>query len=94
MNIYEMFKKYNKDYLEFDKIEVKLSKRPDLHAFILLDKLCPSRCDIVSASEHDQIYLQTNPEDLFKVATENHIIELVRCGVIADEDTESLSMFT
>ena len=81
------------EYGEFDRIEKKLSGRPDLHAFMLLDKLFPHRKDIISAAEHDEIYLSVEPSELAEVATEEQIIELVRCGVRYDEDNDSLAMF-
>lgn len=89
----ELFEKYEDDYLEFEKIEIKLHNRPDIHAFILLDKLVPSESDIVSAAEHDQIWLDVEPEDLAKVVTREQVLELRRAGVFYDEETDSLSMF-
>jgi hypothetical protein len=74
-------------------VKNKLSPRPDMHAFILLDKLFPNKIDMVSAAEHDQIWLDVDPEDLSKVATEEQMIELVRCGVMYDIHTDSLSMY-
>jgi|SRR6478609_2544325 len=78
----------SKDYKDwehgkFEKIVNKFSNRPDLHAFILLDKLVPSTNDedIIVAAEHDEIYLSTNIEEFLKVATEADVIDLMRCGV-------------
>lgn len=92
---HEQYEKYEDEYLEFGRVKNKRSKRADLHAFLLLDKLCPSHrgFDIVSGAEHDEIWLDVEPEKLAKVATEQQIIELIRCGVRYDEDTDSLAMF-
>lgn len=81
------------EYLEFDRVENKRSSRKDLHAFLLLNELCPGETDIVSAAEHDEIGLGVDAEELAKVITENQVVELVRCGVRYSGDGDFLSMF-
>lgn len=88
---FEKFDETN-EYGKFDRIENKRSKRPDLHAFLLLDSLVPGEGDMVSAAEHDEIFLDTEVEKLAKVATEADILELVRCGVRYSE-YDCLAMF-
>jgi hypothetical protein len=73
--------KYDEEYLEFDKIENKRSSRPDIHAFILLNELFPEARDMVCWAEHDEIGLDVDEDDLEKKATEEQILELIRCGV-------------
>lgn len=92
---HEQYEKYGDEFLEFKRVKNKRSKRADLHAFLLLDELCPSikGLDIVRGAEHDEIWLEVDPKKLAKVATEQQIIELIRCGVRYDEDTDSLAMF-
>lgn len=87
------FNKYEDDFLKFEQIEVKLHARPDIHAFLLLDSLLPGTTDIVGGAEHDQIWLSIDTDKLAAVATEEHIRELRRCGVMYDEGIECLSMF-
>jgi hypothetical protein len=89
------FAKHEDEYLEFDRIVVKRSNRPDLHAFLLLEELVPGKNggDMVVSAEHDQIWLDVEPKKLFKVATEEQLIDLYRCGVMYDEETDSLCMF-
>lgn len=95
MDIEDMEVLFNDDdsdeFLKFDRVENKRSKRPDLHAFLLLDELLPDDRDIVAAAEHDEIFLAPSPEDLARVATKEQIVELIRCGVRMSED--SLAMF-
>ena len=75
------------EYGKFDRIEYPCSKRPDLHAFMLLNALVPGKTDMVCAAEHDQIWLEVSPEKLAEVATKEHIIDLIRCGVqLSGED--------
>ena len=89
------FEKHNDDFLEFERVEGKLHSRPDLCAFLLIDKLLPREGrDIVSAAEHDEIYLDADCEKLAEVATEEDILTLTRCGVLYDSSTDSLVMFT
>lgn len=88
--------KYEDDFLKFERVENKTSKRADLHAFMLLDRLFPrpeGRGDIVSAAEHDEIFLGVDPDELDEVATEDQMLELIRCGVRCDSSTDSLAMF-
>ncbi len=81
------------EYLKFERIKVKLSKRPDLHAFLLLDQLVPGENDIVGGASHDEIWLGVELEDLAKVITPEQVIDLIRCGVRWDSETDSLAMF-
>lgn len=78
---------------KFDRIPVKFSKRDDLHAFILLDKIMPDGHTIISAAEHDEIYLDVDIEELAKIITKDQILELVRCGVSFDGYNDCLYMF-
>jgi hypothetical protein len=93
MNINEIFEKYADDYCKFRFVEFRRSKRPDIHAFLLLDEIVPGDTDMVSAAEHDEIYLSVSPEDLGRLATESQILDLIRCGVRLDRSTDSLAMF-
>ena len=81
------------EFLKFDRVQNKRSRRPDLHAFLLLDELVPGRSCMVDAAEHDEIFLDTPLDELEKVVTEDQIVELVRCGVRMDSFTDSLAMF-
>lgn len=81
------------DHSNFELVKIKKSERNDLHAFLLLDSLIPSNRPIISASEHDEIYLDIDLDELSKVITEEQVIELVRCGVRYDSDYDCLSMF-
>lgn len=95
LDLHETFEKFNDDYIKFDLVKDKLHRLPDVCAFILLDKLVPSEkdMDMVSAAEHDVIYLNTDCDKLAEVATEDNILTLTRCGVFYDSDVDSLSMF-
>jgi hypothetical protein len=84
------------EFLRFERVKNKRSNRPDLHAFLLLDELQPSAKsrDIVSAAEHDQIWLGIDTGKLAEVITSEQVLELIRCGVIIDEhDDGGLFMF-
>jgi hypothetical protein len=81
------------ELLEFSRIENPLSKRPDLCAFLLLDKLVPGNRDIVGDAGHDEIGLDVDLEALAEAATEEDIITLIRCGVRYDEEDNWLQMF-
>lgn len=88
-----LFSEFNDDFLEFEKVKEKLSKRPDLHAFILLDKLVPGKVNLISASQHDEYYLSIEPEKLLKVATKDQLRDLHRCGIRHDLGFNSLCVY-
>jgi hypothetical protein len=92
-NLAEVFEKLDDEILKFSEIENKRSNRPDLHAFLLLDSLLPGTTDMIDAAEHDEFYLSVDVEELAKVATEEHIRELMCCGVRYSEDYDCLFMF-
>lgn len=90
------FDKYEDEYIEFGNVLNKRSRRPDMHAFIVLDELIPGdgKDDLISAAEHDRFYLSIQPEALARVATEEIILDLVRCGLSYSESDDSLYLFT
>ena len=93
MNLHDRFEQFDGEYLKFDRIENPRSKRPDLHAFLLLDEIQPGDRDLISASEHDEFYLNIDCDAFAAVATDEQIRDLNRCGVRYDGDLDSLCMF-
>ena len=95
MNLEEMIRILSEDgheeYLKFSRVENPLHARPDICAFLLLDKLVPGNTDIVTSAEHDKIWLDINLAELAVTATPEDITTLIRCGVHYDDD--SLAMF-
>jgi hypothetical protein len=92
MNIQELFEKHSDEYLKFERVERKLTRRPDLHAFMVLDNLFPRDSDLVSAAERDEIFLDVEAEEI-ETLTEAMVIELIRCGVRYDSEFDCLAMF-
>lgn len=84
-DLQEFFEKHSDEFLKFERVENKLSFRPDVHAFLLLSRLAPGTFDIVSAAEHDEIFLEPSPDEVVKIATEQELIDLHRCGVRCDD---------
>ena len=81
---------------DFDKITSPKHPRPDICAFILLHEIMGGENagrDMVCAAAHDQIWLDVDVEKFAERVTEEQVVTLVRCGVMYEEDTESLSMF-
>lgn len=99
MTLEEMFEANDEEFLKFDRIENPIHPAPDLCAFLMLHFLAPKRngdgtvADMVSCSEHDQIYLATDIDQLAEAATLENVCDLVRCGVRFDSYTDSLCMF-
>lgn len=92
MSVKEMFERHDAEYGKFDRIEKQRTKRPDLHAFLLLDEIFPGDRDIISAAEHDEFFLEVDQDDIEKL-TEAHVIELIRCGVMYSVEFDCLFMF-
>lgn len=91
-NISAVFDKFDDEYLKFDRVEHKLSNRPDLHAFLMLDSLLPGSGDMVAAAAHDEIFLDIDLDELSATSvTEEQVRDLVRCGVRESDD--GLCMF-
>jgi len=87
--IIALFEKHDDLYLEgFGEAGKALgpTKRADLNALLLLDRLSPGEGDMVSAAEHDVFFPDVLLEDLALVATEEDVKNLLRCGVSIDED--------
>jgi heme oxygenase len=82
-------------FLKFSDIpeERRLSNRPDLNAFLLLDRLVPGTSNIVSAAKHDEFYLGIDVQEL-DTATEEQMLDLIRSGVSYASDVDGLYMFT
>lgn len=92
----EFFKVASDEHRRFERVVNPRSRRPDLHAFLLLDELVPGagpRDNMIGAAEHDEIWLGIDCVALAKVVTREHIVELVRCGVRYDESLDALAMF-
>ena len=87
LNIPAFFDQHEREYLQFDRIIAPNSTRPDLHAFLLLEELSskanlsPRERPLISAVDHDKIYLDVDPEAISASATEQDLIDLIRCGV-------------
>lgn len=88
-----VFDNNESEYLEFERIENPLSKRPDLHAFILLDSLVSGDDDLIVAAEHDEFFIGITIDELAPVITVQQAIDLVRCGVRYSSQVGCLAMF-
>lgn len=91
-NLYEI---HNDEYLKDENIrpERVLHRRPDIMAFLLLDRLCPGTRDMVCHAGHEEIWLDVEVADLNAVATGEDALDLIRCGVRYDSSNDSLAMF-
>lgn len=98
INISETFEKcLNLPYEErsFDLVPNKQTARRDLQAFLILDKLdlLNSR-NIIGSSEHDEIYLDVDLDTLSQNASDEDILNLVRCGIRYSDSFDCLVKFT
>ena len=49
----EEFGRFSGEYGHFERVANPRSRRPDLHAFLLIDELVPGEQDLISAVEND-----------------------------------------
>lgn len=68
LNLSEVFEKFADDYLTFEKVENKLYPRPDICAWMMLDKLvlARGRAMVCGASRYE-IWLDVDCDELAKV---------------------------
>ena len=93
MTVKELFELYQDEHSKFENVKNKFSQKRDLHAFIMLDRLFnDDRRRIVTSASHDEITLFPTLEQIESL-TSNKVLELVRCGVMYDEEEEYLGMF-
>ena len=86
MDIHARWEQFDDDYMKFGGVADKLSQRPDLHAFLWLDRRFPDGTkDIVCAAAHDEIYLDVSDEQV-EYLTDDEIRDLLRCGVRHNSD--------
>lgn len=68
-----------------------MTNRPDLEAFLMLDKQYDSNIDIIGSAIYEEVCLNV---DIDKVnLTEDDVIKLLRCGIRYNSDYGCLSMF-
>lgn len=90
-----LFEAHADKYLEFHPyVSQPRSQRPDLHAFLLIDELCPGKTNLISASEHDEFYLAITLDELCEKINETQLIELIACGVRYDRGYDCFCMFS
>lgn len=87
------FDKHEDEYIKFDRVENPACNRPNLCAFLFLDKLFPGSRDMVCSAAHDEIWLDVDVDKFSEVATDNDVLFLTRCGVRFDEENYSFAMF-
>lgn len=90
---FEQFEQFENEFLTFHLVAEPRSQRRDLHAFLLLDELVPGSKPLISAAEHDEYYLEIDCEALNKVATDEQLLELRRCGIRYDSEFDCLAVF-
>lgn len=105
MSLQDRWAQFDEQFLKFDKIAVKRAPYADLHAMLLLAELFPPGepgkesafggygNDILSAAEHDIVFLRFDPEKINQHLKDEHIIELIRCGVHYSSEGDGLAFF-
>jgi len=77
----------------FSFVKNKLSRRSDLCAMLILDKLCPGDSKVISYVSDDEIRFGIELEKLVGVISTDDISDLCACGVFLVEREEYIGMF-
>lgn len=95
LNLKELFEKHSEEYLHHHVIENPMHRQADLCCFLMLDKIAPLNNDrnVIAYASHDEITLAFDPNTVAQNATEQEIIDLIRCGLRYEEDEECFMMF-
>jgi hypothetical protein len=95
LNLKELFEKHGDEFLRHKNIENPMHRQADLCAFLMLDKIAPlnNDRDIIISSQYDEITLAFDPKKVALYATEQEIIDLIRCGLRYDSDEDCFVMF-
>lgn len=93
ISLHDRFEAVSDEYIKFENITQPRHRRPDICAFLMLDELVPGTSDIVSASEHDEFFLDIDCDALNRAASDAQILDLVRCGVRYSSEYHCLCMF-
>ena len=92
-SLHDRFEAMNEEYLHFERIESPRHPRRDICAFLMLHDLNPGDHGVmVSADNHDEIWLRVEPHFLEWVS-DGVLRDLIRCGVSYSKGEESLYMF-
>lgn len=77
----QSFARHRAELNHFERIAAPLHPRPDVCAFLMLDRLLPGTARMVATAEQEVIYLSVDLAEFAAVATEDTVRDLVRCGV-------------
>ena len=80
----DLFRSFSDEFLQFDRVEEKISARSDLHAFMRLDQVLPQQFKIIDSATDGTIRLGINSYCFAEIATPELVKELVQCGVQID----------
>lgn len=73
--------------------DCRLKQRDDMAVFALLSDSVHTVNRVVTAAEHDKIYLAWSATDAAEKLSTGQARELGEAGVFVDEDTDSICMF-
>lgn len=93
MSLHDRFEAVENESHRFERVQTPASTRPDVCAFVMLTNLLGGNRDLVDAAEHDQIWLDVDPDELDEKADDEFILTLVRCGVWYDSGVDRVSLF-
>lgn len=87
--------KHHEEYLKFDRVENPLHPRPDICALLMLDKIMPkSSGNIISDAFHEEVFLAVDVDTFLIIATEEEVIDLIRCGITYNAHYNKLCLNT
>lgn len=84
------------EYLNYQRIKDLPYDAPDVCAFFKLSQIYGSNNYrfMITGTDHDSVYIRTEPGLLFGRITQEDVVYLRRCGLCYDDDHQSFYMFT
>jgi hypothetical protein len=74
------------EYIQFERVQNKLSQNRDLHAFLLMESIEPVQYRLIAGADHDVVYLEGPTDSFIEKLTEEQAIDLIRCGIHYEND--------
>ena len=89
MTLLEILTDEHDEFLKFENVKEKRAERPELHALLVLSELDQGADRVISWACYYKIFLSFDAETVLSKITEDQALDLIRCGVAYDWESES-----
>lgn len=99
MNIKQFMARHSDEFGKFDRINNPPSTHRDLCALLILSRFMDPYSDVINSAESKKgncagvIVFELPIHEVERMATENQVIQLIRCGVEYNSEYDALVMY-